>query len=143
MIADQKLYIRLALEQQNGGQGLDVGDQQQSHNAGHDLGPHGLGNGLDGNLGLVLDVLQLAAAADGHEQVDAHGRRDLADSEVHGRQHAEVDGINAQLGRHRLHDGDEDVHVGVGVHEAAGDQEDHIYDQKEGKLVMCNASKKR
>ena len=46
--------------------------------------------------------------------------------------------INAQLLSHRIHDGDEDVHGGVGVHEAAGDQEDHVDDQQEHDLVACD-----
>ena len=42
---------------------------------------------------------------------------------------------------YRKHDRDEDVHSGVCIDEASCDQEDDIYDQQEGKLVMCDASK--
>ncbi len=34
-----------------------------------------------------------------------------------------------------VHDGDKDVHGGVGVHEAACNQEDHVDDQQEDVLV--------
>ena len=46
--------------------------------------------------------------------------------------------VDAQLLCHRIHDGDKDVHGGVGVHEAAGDQEDHVDDQQENDLVACD-----
>ena len=68
-------------------------------------------------------------------QGDTHGRSHLADSQVHCGDHAEVDGVDAQLGGYGVHDGDKDVHGGVGVHEAACNQEDHVDDQQEDVLV--------
>ena len=42
---------------------------------------------------------------------------------------------------YRKHNRDEDVHSGVCIDEASCDQEDDIYDQQEGKLIVCDASK--
>ena len=46
-----------------------------------------------------------------------------------------MDGVDAQLGGYGVHDGDKNVHGGVGVHEAACNQEDHVDDQQEDVLV--------
>ena len=121
--------------QEHGGEEGDVGHQQQRDDAGDDHGPHGLGHGLDGDLGLVLEILQLVADADGHEQVHAHGGSHLADGQVHSGDDAEMHQVDPQLLGHGVHDGDEDVHGGVGVHKAAGDQEDDVDDDQEDVLV--------
>ena len=79
--------------------------------------------------------MQLGADADGHEQVDADGRGDLTDGEVHRGEHTEVDQIDPELLGNGIHNGDKDVHGGVRIHEAAGDEEDHVDDQQEHILV--------
>ena len=51
--------------------------------------------------------------------------------------------VNPQLLGHGVHDGDEDVHGGVGVHKAAGDQEDHVDDDQEHVLVAGHGKQQR
>ena len=54
-----------------------------------------------------------------------------------------MDQVDAQLLGHGSHDGDEDVHGGVGVHKAAGDQEDDVDDDQEHILVAGHVQQQR
>ena len=51
-----------------------------------------------------------------HEKVDAVGRSDKANGQVHGHDDTEVDGIDTQCHRHRQQDGSQDGAAGDVVH---------------------------
>ena len=78
---------------------------------------------------------------DGDKQIDTHRRRYLSDRQVDGCQNTEGHQVISQRLADRQHNGNKYVHGGVGINKASRDQEDHIHDQKEGELVVCNASK--
>lgn len=54
-----------------------------------------------------------------HEQVDAVGRSDKANGQVHGHDDTEVDGIDTQCHRHRQQDGSQDGAAGDVVQKSA------------------------
>ena len=79
--------------------------------------------------------------ADCYEEVYAYRRSYLSDCKVYSCHNAECYHIVSQCFTYRKHDRNKDVHSGVCIDEASCDQEDDVYDQQEGKLVMCDASK--
>ena len=107
----------------------DIGDQQQHQHSRRDQGQARLGHVLH------TDTVTGDTQTGSDEQVRADRRRELADGQVDRADHAEVNGVNAELPRDRIHDGNEDVHIGVRIHKAAGDQQHDVDDDQEAALA--------
>ena len=71
----------------------------------------------------------------------SYRRSYLSDCKVYSCHNTECYYIVSKSLTYRKHDRNEDVHSGVCIDEASCDQEDDIYDQQEGKLIVCDASK--
>ena len=66
-----------------------------------------------------------------------HRGSDQADGQVHAHEDAKGHGVISQLLRHRQQDGHQNVQRGVGVHDAAGKQQDQVGDEQEDDQVAA------
>ena len=118
----------MRLHQQQG-QLRDIGGQQQHHNNDANERPDPLDDPLERDVG----------HGGAHEQVDAVGRGDEADGQVHGHDDAEVDGVDAQRHRHGQQDGSQDGAAGDVVHKHTHHQQEHVHQQQDDDLVVADA----
>ena len=73
-----------------------------------------------------LDIAEVAALI--HD--GAEGRRQSTDGQVQDADDAEVNGVNAQLGRHGIEQRHRDHQNGRAVHEHTHDEQDHVHNQQ-------------
>ena len=105
----------------DGGNAGNVGDDQQDDQGCDQQGDDGSGDLLEIHIG----------HAAGHVEVDAHGRGEQADGEVHDHDHAQMDHVHTQGLGHGDKERGEDIQGGGGIQEAPGDEQQDVDDDEE------------
>ena len=113
----------------------NIGDHQKHDNTGSDHRTNGSGNLRNVHFHSLFQL-----HGNRHKQVYANRRCYLTDRQVYSCNQTKCNHIVAQLLTNRQHDRDKNIHGRVGINEASCNQENHIDNNQESKLIMCNAS---
>ena len=119
------------------GNSRNISDDQKNCNGCSDHRHNCSGDLLKSNLQTFFDF-----DTNGNKKIYTYRRCYLSDRKVNCCHNTECYHIIAQSLTYRKHDRYKNVHRRVCINEASCDQENDVYDQKEGKLIMCNAGKK-